>query len=322
LDQRTRDELPAALPLQLKQHWAKGRRQHFSPTPAVSTAFCSSTKTATVSASASVNKGIRLPNVAKIDRLNGAACSNFGHDAETRKWLEGTAEDLYGKLAAVGLVPSRSTSLATFLDAYIAAPSDIRAWTRINLQACRNRLVERFGAERDLRTITPADADEWVLYLRGQKQYANATIGRTIKRAKQLFKVAVRRRVLTENPFQDLKPPSERNAARHYFIERDVAYRLLEACPDAEWRLIFALSRFGGLTCPSQHLGLKWADVDWERDRFLVHKPKNERHEDGGKRGVPIFPDLRTQLQRIIKRAACCPGRCCFTTFASRGRPS
>jgi hypothetical protein len=36
--------------------------------------------------------------------------------------------------------------------------------------------------------------------------------------------------------------------------------KVLEACPNAEWRLIFALSRFGGLRCPSEHLVLTWAD--------------------------------------------------------------
>jgi integrase len=61
--------------------------------------------------------------------------------------------------------------------------------------------------------------------------------------------------------------------------------KVLEACPDVEWRLIFALSRFGGLRCPSEHLILSWADLDWERSRFRVESPKT------GVRWVPIFPN-------------------------------
>ncbi len=115
-------------------------------------------------------------------------------------------------------------------------------------------------------------------------------------------------------------------------MTRGEASCVLEACPDYEWRLLFALSRYGGLRCPSEHLALRWNDIDWERERFLVHSAKTERHEGGASRWVPIFPELRpylddawaqagegaefvitryrddnanlrTQLRRIIKRA-------------------
>jgi hypothetical protein len=86
-------------------------------------------------------------------------------------------------------------------------------------------------------------------------------------------------------------------------VTLDVAYRVLDACSDAEWRLLFALSRFGGMRCPSEHLGLKWTDVDWGKNRFLVHSPKTEHHEDGGDRWVPIFPELRPYLEEAFDLA-------------------
>ena len=48
------------------------------------------------------------------------------------------------------------------------------------------------------------------------------------------------------------------NRSRDYFVTRDEAKAVLNACPDAEWKLIFALSRYGGLRCPSEHLELRW----------------------------------------------------------------
>ena len=39
---------------------------------------------------------------------------------------------------------------------------------------------------------------------------------------------------------------------------------MLKACPDKQWQLLFALSRYGGLRCPSEHLALRWGDVDWD----------------------------------------------------------
>jgi integrase len=67
--------------------------------------------------------------------------------------------------------------------------------------------------------------------------------------------------------------------------------------PDTEWKLIFALCRFGGLRCPTEVLRLSWADINWAGSRFTVHASNTEHHEDAGIRVVPIFPQLRPYLQ-------------------------
>ena len=78
---------------------------------------------------------------------------------------------------------------------------------------------------------------------------------------------------------------------------------MLDACPDAQWRLLFALSRFGGLRCPSEHLGLGLGDIDWERGRITVHSPKTEHHVGGESRQIPIFPELRPYLEEVWEQA-------------------
>jgi Phage integrase family len=93
------------------------------------------------------------------------------------------------------------------------------------------------------------------------------------------------------------------NASRFYFISREEAQAVLDACPDAQWRLLFALSRFGGLRCPSEHLGLRWGDVDWERSRITIHSPKTEHHEGGEPRQIPMFPELRPFLEEVFEEA-------------------
>ena len=47
------------------------------------------------------------------------------------------------------------------------------------------------------------------------------------------------------------------NRSSDYFITAVQATKVLAACPDNEWRLIFALSRYGGLRCPSETLSLR-----------------------------------------------------------------
>jgi hypothetical protein len=35
------------------------------------------------------------------------------------------------------------------------------------------------------------------------------------------------------------------------------------ACPDAQWRLLVALARYGGVRTPSESLAIEWSHVDW-----------------------------------------------------------
>ena len=94
------------------------------------------------------------------------------------------------------------------------------------------------------------------------------------------------------------------NKAREFFVLPEMAAKILEACPDSQWRLIFALCRFGGLRCPSEHVMLRWGDVDWANCRFTVHSPKTEHHEGHESRVVPIFPELRPYLEAAFDDAA------------------
>jgi integrase len=67
--------------------------------------------------------------------------------------------------------------------------------------------------------------------------------------------------------------------------------------------VIIALARIGGLRCPSELQRLRWKDVDWESNRFLVHSPKTERHAGRGERLVPLFPELRKELEKLCLTA-------------------
>src|SRR5262245_31322728 len=124
-----------------------------------------------------------------------------------------------------------------------------------------------------------------------------------IGRARQFLKAAVRAKLISANPFDGVKAPGQRNPARMFFVTRDVTQKVLDACPDAEWRLIVALSRYGGLRCPSEHLALRLGDVDWERNRITVHSPKTEHHPGGESRIVPLFPELRAYLEAVFDSA-------------------
>ncbi|MCL2004700.1 MAG: hypothetical protein FWG73_00920 [Planctomycetaceae bacterium] len=42
---------------------------------------------------------------------------------------------------------------------------------------------------------------------------------------------------------------------------------------------------------------MRWKDVDWAQSRFLVHSPKTERHVNHATRLVPLFEELKVELQ-------------------------
>ena len=52
------------------------------------------------------------------------------------------------------------------------------------------------------------------------------------------------------------------------------------------------------LRCPSELEHLRWSDIDWTKNRFTVRSPKTEGHEGKDKRVVPLFPELRKELEQ------------------------
>ncbi len=241
----------------------------------------------------------------QVEFLITAKITGTAPPPETSQWVASREDELYRKLAKHGLVAPRaeaaSSTLAAFLDRYIEGRTDVKPNTRAHLKRARNNLVDYFGAEKSLSEITPGDADDFRVRL-GQT-LADNTVRRVCGRAKQFFRAAVRKRLIAESPFADMKGTGVRaNKSREHFVTREVAEKVLAACPDPEWKLLFALSRYGGLRCPSEHLALCWSDVDWDLGRITVRSPKTEHHEGKEFRTIPLFPELRVELQKVADK--------------------
>lgn len=257
-------------------------------------------------------KAIRLGKVSiktaetvctKMEALNAAIIANTPIDRETAAWLSKIGDDLHAKLAAVGLAEPRSTSAATLAE-YVAGyrqhRADVSRGTSTNYGIVANRLLAFFPGTTSVRSISESEADRWLVWLK--TEYAGPTVSKSVKVARQFWVQAIRDGVATVNPFAHLRTPSEVNTARAYFVDRTTFARVLEACPDAEWRLLLALARYGGLRTPSEPLTLTWPDVNWERDRFRIVAPKT-KHDDGGERWIPLFPELRPYLEEAFDLA-------------------
>ena len=137
----------------------------------------------------------------KVEALAAAVKSGLSMDNETAGWVRKIGDDLAGKLAAVGLIPDRasagSVQLGEFIDRYIAGRPDVKEGTRITWCVAGKRMKTFFGIDKSIRDITPGDADAFLIHLKTQ-DLAPATIGRTIKHARQFFRAAVRRKLINE----------------------------------------------------------------------------------------------------------------------------
>jgi integrase len=241
----------------------------------------------------------------RVEQLALAATGAAGVvDNDTVAWLAGLNDRMYGRLAAVGLVQPRvSSTVGAFLAGYLDNRDDIKPSSRLVYGYTRRGLIDFLGADKPLRAITEEDAQRWRKYLTEQG-LSEATVCKRCQNAKVFFNVAVKRKMIPGNPFSELESGSKANASRQRFISRRDAQKVLDACPNAEWRLIFALARYGGLRTPSETLLLKWTDIDWERGRIHVMSCKTEHFEGRGSRDIPIFPELATPLHEVFDQAA------------------
>jgi integrase len=251
-----------------------------------------------------------------VEHLLSAAAAGQSVPAETARWLAAVDDTLHARLVRAGLAaprtPAPAVTLAAVLDAYAARRTDLKPWSLSNLTQARNALVEHFGAGRDAATINKAEARDFLRWLTGPLQgvkpeprprFSQATAAAHLKRARQMFADAVDRGLVPSNPFKGIKAPSQVNAARSRYVPAADVARVIAACPDGEWRLIFALARFAGLRTPTESFGLTWADVDWAVGRMLVRSSKTERHQGHESRVVPIFPELLPHLREQYESA-------------------
>lgn len=239
----------------------------------------------------------------KVEHLAAAASHGTALSDETAEWLTSRNDDLYAKLVAVGLAPARDrTALKVFIEAYINGRADVKPLTKTKYRSTLRTLTAFFGAEKRLRDISPGDAEDWRRAF-VKKSIAENTIRKYTAVAKLFFGAAVKKHLIRDNPFSHLKATILPNRERFYFVTREETEKVIAACPDSEWRLIVALARYGGFRCPSEHLSLRWRDIDWEHGRMKVNSPKTAHHAGGESRVVPIFPELRPHLEAMFDEA-------------------
>ena len=245
-----------------------------------------------------------------IDSLVATVASNGTMDRQTALWVADVSDAFHAKLVRAGLVeprepveqkPDRMT-LSAFLADHIehgrtsqgkpAAQSTLAKWIGTE------RFLNQVFPDRELGTITAEDAHQFRKWL-DKRRIKQATSGRRgqpmaenakrkhIANCKMFFNAAKRRGLIQGNPFEAQVSGTEANRSRDHFVTLEDTAKLLEAAPDAQWRLLISLWRLAGLR-KMEVFSLTWGDVLWTDGKLRVRSQKTA-HKDGCEmRYVPI----------------------------------
>jgi integrase len=238
-----------------------------------------------------------------IEELVNARKTGATIDPLAAAWLATLPAATYAKLAAVQLVQPRehirrgSLQIADAFDEYLDTLA-IKPSSRVSYLPAKRVLLEYFGPSATLDSVTLHDAEKFRRWLFDEQKLAEATVNRRLRTIKLMFAKAVKWKRIAESPFADFRSGGQTNPARQRFIDRDATAKVMDACPDDEWRAIVALARYAGLRIPTELLALKWSDINWEQGRFTVYAQKTDRA-----RVVPLFPEVHGPLLRLFDAA-------------------
>ena len=255
-----------------------------------------------------------------VEQLISSRLSGLALPKLTADWIGALDGTLLAKLVKHHLVSSDITpayqTLGEHIEAFRQRQKHLKPSTRTHWEHTFRNLVKFFGEDTLLSSIHIGHAHDFEQYLAngsgrmyrygetptGQGLSPN-TVKKRISNTKTLFQDAVNRKLTQSNPFSELKSTVGANRDRDYFVTREETYKVINACPDAEWRLIVALARFGGIRIPSELVTLKWSDVNWEEEKITIHSSKTEHHEGKGTRIIPLFPEIRPYLEEQFELA-------------------
>ena len=206
-----------------------------------------------------------------IEDLAASVRTGTTPEAGTRKWLASVDSKMRRRLVELGLaepgaVEAELGTLGPFVEACIEGKrTSLKPGSLRRLHMSKRSLLTYFNPERSLHGITEADAEDFQRWLRHDaplrrrkadsrgevpKGLAVATVGKRCGDAREWFAHAVRLRLIERNPFEALRCSSPGTDRRAFIDETDAA-GVMASLPNAGWRLLFALARWGGLRVPS-----------------------------------------------------------------------
>ena len=235
------------------------------------------------------------------------------HDAGLIEWIKELPDVMREKLVSAGLIEKRAggITLGELIERFLSART-VKPATMASYKQCTDSLIEHLGEDTPIDRITAADADRWKVAIansgrvrekEGPRSLSAATVAKRTNIAKAIFSKAKVWKLLTTSPFEHVKSGSQSNPGRAHYISKEDTQKLLDACPNIQWRALIGIARYAGLRCPSEIRELKWSDVNWEAKALTVRSPKTAANPNHAVRMVPVCPELQPILLELYEAA-------------------
>jgi integrase len=193
-----------------------------------------------------------------------------------------------------GADPGDKTTLAGLLVAFLSHHPELAPPTVKLYRLTGDKLAAHFGAGRPIRDITRTQARDWRAGL-VTGGLALSTVGRIVTQARTMFHEAQEDGLIRLNPFAGLKTTAPAPVKDWAYIDRAMLARMLDVCPNQDWRLLLALCRLAGLR-RGEALALRWADVDLANRRLTANGAIHHEDTKHRRRQVPLDPLLADLL--------------------------
>jgi integrase len=248
----------------------------------------------------------------KFEELLGIRRAGGVVSAALNEWIQALDPELRTKLEHHAFVESqRRLSLGKFCEEFRQSRVSVAPATKTRDRQVCDLLIERFGADRELASITVRNAEEWQQWLANsgnKRDNSRASLGaNTVRRrtgvARQIFATAIRWKFLQENPFRGLATSVRENKERQQFVSWDTIKLVIAEAPTLEWRALIAFCRLVGPRVPSELADLRWSDIDFVTRRIVLRSPKTKHH--GGEHAMrcsPMYPELVPYLQELAEQ--------------------
>ncbi len=194
----------------------------------------------------------------------------------------------------------KAPTLSGWREDYFALRTDLGDKTIALHQATFARLEAHFGAGVGIDTIDRLGAARFRAEI--AKTMEEATVARHIRTCKVIFGAAADLDLIETNPF-DRQSGAAPEVARDWADCSDAnLVRIMEHCPNDQWRACFALARWAGLR-RGEALRTAWSD--WDVATGILSVRHVGRHTTKKRpRSVPVRPDLARLLAEWHGRAA------------------